>query len=681
MPKSTPNGDVLRAEPVSGDTLLTSLAIINVNWEDKRESYLDNFVPFAIGAMQADVRRTYSDVDVRNLMEQRFGLNLPVKVVASLLGRAVRKKLVKRDRGSFSLVDGAGLKVPNVAQQQADCGRKQNNLISLLVTFALDRFDFTWTPDEAENALVDFIQRHSVSLLNMAVRGGSGLESQETQGTNYIVTSFITQIIESDPAAFAYLDQMVKGSMLASALYLPTPGDVQRRFKHTTLYLDTPVALRALGHEGEEARQATQQMLTLAGAQGARLACFTHTLKEVRGVLESAKGAIKRAPGSESAIRGVNAHFIQSRATEQDINLYIERLERDLENLRITVIDKPDHVAALTVDEDALDEHLKGRINYLRPNARATDLDSLTAIHRIRNGSSGPYLETCGAVLVTDNSGVVMASRDHFDSGLHEWPIAMMDHDLAALVWVKEPHKAPELPQRQIIADCFAALAPSQALWAKIMDEISRLQTRGGITAEDVALLRHSNEAQRSIMDTTLGDPSRVSAKAIQEALQRARDLIAEPATKGRQAAEKRAAQAEHNEAEARFNAAQEEITNQELKNEVDRLKTQRQRIRDGIENRATKSARIAVWTLRLLGLALIVVGTVSVIPDVDSHLNTALSWVLRGAGVIVVVLSALSLFSGGSMHSWIEKVGHALRTRLVARGLNRHGFDADGEE
>lgn len=676
MPQATPQDNVLRSAPVHGDSLLTSLAIINVNWEDRRESYLDNFVPFAIGAMQADARMSYSEGDVRGLMEHRFGLNLPVKVVASLLGRAVRKKLVKKDRRAYVLVEGASRKVPNIAQQQADCSRKQNNLISLLVTFAQDRFEFTWTPDEAENALVGFIQGHSVSLLNMAVRGGGALENQETQGTTYIVTSFITEVIESDPAAFAYLDQMVKGSMLASALYLPTPGDVQRRFKNTTLYLDTPVALRALGHEGEDARQATQQMLTLAGAQGARLACFTHTLKEVRGVLESAKGAIRRSAGSESATRGVNLHFVQSRASEQDINLHIERLERDLKHLRVSVIEKPDHVVALTVNEDALDEHLKARINYLRPTARATDLDSLTAIHRLRNGSSGPYLETCGAVLVTDNSGVVGAARDHFDSGLHEWPIAMMDHDLAALVWVKEPHAAPELPQRQIIADCYAALAPSQALWAKITDEISRLQARGGITAEDVALLRHSNEAQRSIMDTTLGDPSRVSPKAIQEALQRARDLIVDPITREREEAEQRAVEAERQEAVARFDAAQEEINNQELKNKVDRLEARESRVRAGIETRAAKQANRVVWALRVAGFVIVVAGTVSLVPNVDSHLNDVLSWFLRGAGVVVIILSALSLFSGGSMHLWIGKVGESFRSRLVAKGLQEHGWD-----
>ncbi len=79
------------------DATLTSLAYINVTWNESKASYVDNFVPYALEALRlagspqtaAQISKTISD---------RFGLNFPVQVIKTLIDRAVRHQEGVADR-------------------------------------------------------------------------------------------------------------------------------------------------------------------------------------------------------------------------------------------------------------------------------------------------------------------------------------------------------------------------------------------------------------------------------------------------------------------------------------------------------------------------------------------------------------------------------------------------------
>ncbi|MCW5951401.1 MAG: hypothetical protein KIT69_04010, partial [Propionibacteriaceae bacterium] len=492
--------DALSGEGLFGEkhpnptALLTSLAIINVNWEHHRRSYLDNFVPFAVEAMRSRADQSWTEAEVRDGLALTFGLLIPTRVVGSLLRRAANRGLASRRQNRFSLTS-AGQQI-DAAQTfgtlQAECRRQQRSLADALVDMAAQRFNLSWSAEDAEEALAAFIEGHAVPLLAAATRG-SGYEPTDGQaGRDYVVSVFVADVVKRDPARFGYLDQMVKGSMLASALYLEVQADVDRKFANTTLYLDTPVLLKSLGLEGPEAEQAGRQVIAMALGQDARVACFEHTLTETRRVLESAKAALA-SPRHRREGNGVLMHFRAINASPSDLDLVIARLERKIADLGARVLPSPDHSERLGVDEAGLESMLQRRVGYHHRESLLIDLDSLTSVHRVRQGAAPRQLERCRALLVTDNDRLVSTGRDFFDRTAHEWPVAILENDLAALLWVKEPQRFPDVPRVQVIADCMAALSPSQPLWSKVTEEIDRLQTRGEITEGDVAILRFSH--------------------------------------------------------------------------------------------------------------------------------------------------------------------------------------------
>jgi hypothetical protein len=662
--------------PNSTDSTLASLAYINVTWEESKTSYLDNFVPFALEALRvAGARQT--PLEVKQAILARFGLDFPVNVVRSLLDRGVKKKQIKRvpQSQALELAPGVSAKLPDLVAQQADCKREQGYLVRGLRTFAGARFDVTWDDGAAEEALIEYVETHALPMLASTVRGSAFTESEDpSTGRGYVVSAYVADIVAHDPAGFGYLDQMIKGSMLASALYVEAKGQVSRRFKKTTLFLDTPICLRALGHEGPEAREATRAMLGLALAEGAELACFKHSLNEMRGVLRGVKSLLRRTPGAETSIRGVAKHYRDTGGTPSDVDLAIATLEIDLGRNRIDVRSTPEYSSALGVDENELQEALQKFVRYRDTATLLPDLSSLTAIHRLRHGSSDAYLETCGAVLITNNANLVRASRNFFNSGRHEWPLAMLDSTTSTLLWVKSPTKAPDLPRRQIIADCYSALAPTSTLWTKFVEEVDRLSQRGVINEESVALLRYSHEAEQALMDATFGDPRKVSERVIQSTLARARQTAAAPAEEARLKALARAVAAEQAETESRFETERQVAEAKGFKDRLSVLETRHMAREAAIRTRITRRAghfAIAAKVVAALVVATsILVGIGSFFPRADDWIPHIAELPVQIGALVGFFIGVLTLWKGKSVVEWIEH----LRDRAIERAILREG-------
>ena len=641
----------------NASNLLTTLALIQVNWDDQSKSYFDQFVPFVLGVMGTDPQRSWADGEVRNGLADRFGLQLPTSVVGSLIGRAARNGQVVRKDGSAKLTIQSGTSTDKpLDARRADCLRRQHNLVQALCRMANNTFSISWSEEEAESALAAYIEGHAVPLLAAHTRGDSLSAPAGPEGAEYIVSLFIYQITQSEPQLFDYLDEMVKGSMLASALYMAAPS-VDQKFRNTTLFIDTPLCLKALGYEGDEAAQAVRQVLDMARRQDARIACFEHTLSEMRGVLEAAQSAIRTGH-----IRGgdfaVAARFRQLRTTPSDIERYISRLESDVRSLGMSVLARPAHTSELGLDEEALEGLLQKRIGYHNPGALTKDLDSLSAVHRARGGRSPKQLETCKAVLVTSNDSLVQVARDFFDKTKHEWPVAMASNDVAALLWVKQPHDYPDVPRTQVIADCLAALSPSSDLWERVLQETERLAESGTVTQDDLAVMRWAPEARRAVMDATLGETRKVTEKTVLDAVNRAREKVSEPITKQLDAAQQQVRDAEDRSTQLEFERL-------DLESQIQGYEQRESSIRSKAHADAWTAARRVHVVAIVLCCVVVAAGVTLWVAD--------LGIISRVAAAIIAVFGI-----SGLPVSWLGRLRERYAQWSERRRLAAVGLDAD---
>ncbi len=658
-----------------GASALVSLAIVKVNWDKSRRGYADSFAPFV--AVGLDAAGANSSVgSVRDRVARDFGIQLPENVVLNVLERARRNGLARAEaRRLFSPTEGATKLSAEVTQERARLARRRNRLIEVFISDA-EEAGTALTPGDAERILLHFIELHSSPLLAGILRGDlTGVPKPESETEEFLAARFIVGTLEREPEVAEYLGDVVKGSMLAASLYSTTPGDVERKFRATTLYLDTPLLLKALGHEGERAAVPVLETVSLARASGAQLACFEHSVREIEGVLHGVADVLatgRRPP----AVRGVLSHYLTVGASSSDLLEHVGSIEQRLHDIHVRVLERPPHEREVTVDELALRAALTDKVHYSSGAAVDHDIDSLTAIYRLRRGKRVEQIERCGALLVTDNTGLVGASSRFFKANESGGVApAILDHNITTLLWAKASQSAPELPLNQIVADAYALLNPGPAMWRAYMDQIDQLRRRGEVSSDEVTQLRFSMEAHRAVVAGTGGDSTRLTKSVVIDALEASRRAASEPEREARRSAEVDAANQRERVSSLAGEAQQAADKVEELQAVVNRLEARAQAQETSIESHARRDVRRWLAT----GLAVVtVLGLVCVFAPSVGSLPVGVARALTIGGALVTGLGVLTLVLGGSLKVLTDRFEDPLVRRRVRRLRSRLHLTAE---
>lgn len=649
------------------ESVITSLAILKVNWDRLGQDYIENFVPFVAECLRNAPQPEISLPQLQGAISESFGLRIPQGALRTILRRCARRGYVSRIHGVYQRIDRVLSRV-NLAQIRTSVMRRYEGLLQKLVDFCNERYQIRWTPEEAEAALLTYLENRSLPVLAAAVEGRPiPPPAREVKHAEFLVNSFVAHVHEADPEGFEFLETVVKGSMLANMLFFPDVGRVFHGFDGVEVYLDTRFLIRALGLAGPGLQSSSRDLMELVYQLGGALRCFEHTRNEIYRVLDACAHLLRDPARLRRAYGETIDYLIRAKYRSSDIELLIARFDESLEGLRVRVRAKPQHLPATGINEVKLERILTEEIGYASEEALVHDLDALTAIHRLRGGHKQPHIESCVAVFVTTNSGVARASARFFkeEYGNSSVPHCLLDHMFATLVWLKTATKAPDLPKKRIIADCYAALNPTDPLWKSYLEEIDRLQARGNISEEDYHLLRYSTEARRALMDLTFGEVDAFTEGTVEEVLERARTaaraeveaaLLAEKGkllaeTEKRLDAERRAA-----EAAERF--------------EVGRVAQLRR-----LESVSVKVAQFVSRLLMYGGTLLLGFAVYLTIPEEFPQIPQAwLAWARPAMFFILFLFGLLSIANlsvGTTLRSLLRRLDVSL-ARMIGRALTR---------
>jgi hypothetical protein len=537
------------------------------------------------------------------------------------------------------------------------------------------------TPEDADAALLGFITERSLPIMRSVVLGETyEAEMAAGNGAEFLVSSFIANLYERDPSGFSYLETVVKGSMLATALYLPNPGSQGERLTDLQVYVDTPFLLRLLGYEGRAAGAAATELVALLKSLGARVCCFEHTELEVSNVLSSCAAGLRTPRRRDGeAHMPIVEHCLREQLGPSEIDRRVEKLPKDLSSLGVSILATPAYAVETTVDEKELAAVLQDVVHYHREDTRLYDLKSLVAINHLRRGHVPRTLEKARAIFITPNASLVRASRQFFGERPNgdAVPTCALDHEVATVAWLRQPVAAPELPRKQIVADCYAAMYPNEALWRRYLEEVERLRSDETIGEEDYYVLRFSVEARRALMDETLGREEAFTVGTIEDVLRRAhethqatllaqlRDARAETDSerRAREDAERRASDA-HADADRVRTEADTALSQAEVERaaSVTRL----------AQRLARPIARSAMWLGTILVLVVLLLALPEPFPSLFGEKLGVPSVIFGLLILVVTILAALNLSIGVSVRSLAERLEGSL-TRKIERFLRKH--------
>jgi hypothetical protein len=508
---------------------VAALAFLKVNWEREGKDYLDNFIPLVAESIRVANLTVVTAEAVQEALRHRFGLELPLHPLNVVLSRARKAGLLRQEHRVLYPVPEA-LAATAFRDRESEARAVHERVVQSLRGFAKEEYGEEWDELFAERALLDALEADGTRLLFASYEGQAITFASASEVGRYVVGAFVGRAQERYPDLLNDLETLAKGYLLASALFLPRPGEHDRSFRRTTVFLDTRFLIYAAGYAGESLEAPARELCDLLYEYGADVRYFEDTLQEVLGVLNATLSLMKQGR-SRDAYGDVMAYLIASGKDAGDLELMIARLPEKLRYLRIDVADTPDYKEKqFVVDEPGFEAALQANIRYKNHGALIHDVDAISAVARIRRGRDSFVVETCRALFVTTNTDLAKVTRRFFqpEATYGSVPLCLTDQALASVLWTKGPSKAPDLPRKLLISNAFAATQPTDDFWKLYLAEIARLEEKDEISDTDYALLRYSTAAKRAAMDITRGDRAAFTEGTVQEILRRAEAAIRE---------------------------------------------------------------------------------------------------------------------------------------------------------
>ena len=504
---------------------LISFAIMNVN-ESNNVDQFDHFVPFVKEALLRAGVETISANELKGKIEEYFKIQLPISVVNTILRRKLLPKHYIKIKEKTFVPDYEKLSDSNFQEIKQNMMGKHEKLIRDIIDYGKQKYDLEIEMDQVEKALETFLDTHQLALLDSSLNPSSTTKNiksgDKKEGhIEYIISKFIEHAYVSGLVSFDYIIDIVKGTMLTNALYYKEDiTTLNMKFKSTEVFFDSTFLIYALGHAGDARQEPCIELIEMLRTNGAILKVFRHNIEEMIGILEYCKNNLTRRIHDP---HGTINNFLDKRYSPTEIDRIIYGIENELKDrFRINLVesvdyDNYDHV----ISHEELQNHLKQNMTYRNENARDRDVQSMSAIMRLRKGVKPYHVEKCRAIFVTNNYTLARIVKEHFfdEENPKRIPPVLHDSILTNLMWLKSPSKAPELPRKRVIAETFAASQPPEHLWNRYLETVKIYERTKKITEEDIVFLQYSQAARELVMDLTMGDEDIVSIGTIEEIL------------------------------------------------------------------------------------------------------------------------------------------------------------------
>ena len=644
---------------------MISLAMLKVHWDTRRKDYIDNFVPMVAESIRTSEHDVVSLPALQQDVRTAFGLRLPQHNLRFILKRIARLGLiVSRDKVYIRDQDALGRLNFDVVQSSVVAMHEQ--LIASLQSFARERHQLGWTVEDTEKALHSYLETYA--LLDGADGNGSRESPGDGESAHFVTGAFVSHLRQSNSKVFDYLETIIKGDILATAIFLPDPSRAVQKFRKTSVYLDTSLLIYALGYAGESRAAPAREMLDLLYQTGANMRCFSHTADEMRSILTACMYRIENNQLVDSYGPSIE-YFLEHGFQASEIRIVIEKLERNLTGLRVKIVDKPPFGADYMVNEQELAEHIGRYVLYRADNALWRDVGSISGIIRLRGGHDTPRVEECRAVFASTNGGLVRAAREfgHSEKVATVVPPALTDHALTNMLWLKLPVQAQDLPRKRLIAASYAATQPDDRLWNKFLGQLAKDRESTNVSEDDYYLLRHSLQSRNALMEVTLGEDEAFTSGTVQEILEIAKENLRRSLRERIETEVSARAEAERQAEDARqavkATATAAEQDKRRLLADISRREELR---RTNRRNRSVTWARTTARVVRVLFVVVLVAGSFASYLQGRQASQPSLIWYgLAALQAVIVLFGIVNAMWGTSVEGIVRSIEHWLADRF----------------
>src|SRR3989338_42201 len=524
---------------------ITSLAILKSNWDSNKKDYIDTFVPLFVHLLKKNKYEAVDAEKIRKDFFEEFQFEIPIYPILAILTRLKKYGFTYKKDHEYLAVQEK-LKEIKFDDRIQEEGRKLSSLIESFRDFVKTEHNIEVSAKESEETILSFFRDTDTSLLfgSDSISSLPEAKIRASKSKKYLFAVFTDEARRANPTIFNFLVDISIGHALASALlYNEKLNNYTSKFNGLSFYLDATIVFDLLGVNGEIRQFAQTELLKDIKIFGGKLLLFEHTLDEVDHVLRNAAQWVDSPSLDYTKASKTLRYFLgQGNVSSSDIELFLSRVPRKLQDLNIQTVAKPDYLdEKFQIDEKEAQEVLvaayKKRDPYFDEIAREItirkDIDSIAAIYRLRKGVSPKNLKDARFVFLTSNSSLAQVSSE-IDriGGIVSIPVCLTNIFVGTLIWLQSPARIRIINEGRLSTQVYGILQPDRKLISKYVDEINKLKEAGDITEDDYYLLRGNRLVYELLPDKSLGDADLLNTETVIELLDEVKNRVVAPTAK-----------------------------------------------------------------------------------------------------------------------------------------------------
>lgn len=529
------------------DTLLGSLALLRINILPN--DHISSFIPLLATLF---IEENIYQVDIDSLISTfstKYGFVIPRMPMLAILKNCSKQGIITRKADGRFYVQRQVATNHCFSDQARRQSRKYDQIIAEFREYVYTTQQMTLTNEQAEQIFLSFLTENSCKTLTLHL---SDFEMPETLSakSSILIAKFVQYCATNASTTFNLIQDIASAHLIASAMVSEIKEEIDNsnihcRYNSLVLYLDTPIILRVLGLNTDEMQVSYEALLQELSSRNNVFKVFQHTFNEIQGILSDCikwiDNPLYNARYASQALRT----FIAKKYNKGDIAIFIETLDRKLKEYGIE-IDETDYYSHtynyLQIDETPIRQAIISTYTENTPNFNAyakeytieCDVKSISAIYKLRRKKVYRTYAQAKYLFVTNNTTLAYISRKFTDDqnpsfSYRIYP-GITDVLLGTAIWLSAPvEKIDTFSRKKLLADCSAAIMPSEPLVSCLSESIERMYQQEKICKEDYYLLKIHAFNNYYLADKTLNDETAFSDKITEEILEDIKAEIAAP--------------------------------------------------------------------------------------------------------------------------------------------------------
>lgn len=466
---------------------LIGTAMLTAIWDQTHKDNLELLKPFIIYLIgkSTNIQDEINISQIIKEMDEEFGFpNIPKAVIIKIFNRM--KKILLRKNKKFYLIKDLSKEVKEFVENKNQIRYESDKVINNLMEYLKkchNNFEKI-TMDETKKLLNVFLEKNGFITIEN-IENLKNVGEYKTDQANYYIAKFILNENEKNTRIFEGIYKIVCGFMLANTIYIQVENDNKASLKNLDCYLDTPLILSILELKTEEQNNSAKLLVDLLEKKQAKIKCFEHNYKEVYSIIYAYKENIGKF--KEKTLEGLDV----KKYTYTDVERLLDNLKNILKKKHIEIEEKPSYDDYnIVIDEQGLEEFLKEKYKdkiEKKEKVLGPDIDSISAISRLRKGKNVTKLEESKAIFVTTNYDLIKYSNLFLNkSEFGEISYSISDIELTTILWLKTFKTNPDLPKFKLIENARLSLEPNSQIMERFKDVIEKMKEEELINDTDV---------------------------------------------------------------------------------------------------------------------------------------------------------------------------------------------------